>query len=532
MTEQVPEPDHGAADGAATDGAATGRVGAAGVESGLPEGSRETASVGRWNFLKYGAAAGLGALALGGLGGAAPAQATAAGLRSPARSAPSTVRMPGTTPAGGAQPAGAQAAVTTGTRPSAVVPIPGVLDLYINEGYLKMVDDSLVYHRGFGDRPTELRDASPSLAVVPKVFTADGRLVESRTYPLGAAPPPRGTPLPYGPDPVNPGQYFIRRNHWASYFPARTIIAEVGSTLRFRVHNRLAKQHEFVLHDVGPDHADVGTGPIAPGESALLELPCPPAGTYIYTDPTNAPVERTLGLFGALVVMDPVHQWDITPGRASFERQWVWICHAVESNWAAIEAAGGTVDPLQTKAVPRYFTLNGRSGYESLAMTRNEALNLASEEETLVSGYPRQLDVRQFGEGTTAGTLRGGQLVRLINPGIVYHQIHFHGNHLWTVRRNNYHWPRKDGYVDQKGHVVLQQWEDVVELEPMDRKDCIIPVKRPPDALDPVWYARTTDWEYPMHCHAEPSQTAAGGMYPGGLVAHWSLKAPIPGEGT
>jgi FtsP/CotA-like multicopper oxidase with cupredoxin domain len=31
-----------------------------------------------------------------------------------------------------------------------------------------------------------------------------------------------------------------------------------------------------------------------------------------------------------------------------------------------------------------------------------------------------------------------------------------------------------------------------------------------------------------MHCHAEPSQTAAGGLYPGGLVAHWTLAAPGP----
>ncbi|WP_246262728.1 multicopper oxidase domain-containing protein [Arthrobacter mobilis] len=453
--------------------------------------------VSRWNMLKYGAAAGVGLLALAGGTGQQPAQ--------PVR-----------------------ARTASAVRPLAVTPIPGVLDLYINEGYLKMVDDSLVYHRGFGDRPTDRSDPAPSLAAAPHVFTADGQLVKSRSYPLGAPLPPRGTPQPLGPDPANPGQYFIRRNYWASYLPARTIVAESGSTLRIRVHNRLARDHEFVLHNAGPDGTDAGTGRIRPGASATLELPAPPPGTYIYSDPGNAPVERALGLFGVLVVMHPDHRWDVTPGKASFERQWIWICHAVDPAWARTEAAGGTVDPARTPAVPRYFLLNGRSGYESLALTRNEELNLASEEETLVSGYPRQLDVRQFGEGGTAGTLRGGQLVRLINPGIVSHQIHFHGNHLWTLRRNNRDWPRSGGYVDDDGHIVLQQWEDVVELPQMDRKDCIIPVKRPPDALDAVWAARDRDWEYPMHCHAEPSQTAAGGMYPGGLVAHWTLK----GTGT
>jgi hypothetical protein len=28
---------------------------------------------------------------------------------------------------------------------------------------------------------------------------------------------------------------------------------------------------------------------------------------------------------------------------------------------------------------------------------------------------------------------------------------------------------------------------------------------------------------YPMHCHAEMSQTAAGGLYPMGMLADWRL---------
>ncbi|WP_081747066.1 multicopper oxidase domain-containing protein [Arthrobacter sp. H5] len=450
-------------------------------------------TVGRTDFLKLGAAAGLAAAAL-------PL------LQQPSARARVSARLP-----------------------LALQSVPGVLDLYINEGYLKMVDDSLVYHRGFGDRPTVLQDANPSLRTVPKVFTVEGEVVESRSYPLDAELPPRGTPQPKSPDPANPGQFFVRRNYWASYLPERTIVAEVGSTVRFRVQNRLAKTHAFTVHKAGPGGTDLTTGPIAPNAVATLEFSCPPPGTYIYSDPTNTPVERVLGLFGVLLVMDPVAPWDIAPGLASFERQWVWITHAVESNWAELEAAGHTVNPLQTPAEPRYFTLNGRSGFESLGITEDNALNLASEEETLISGFPRQLDVRQFGEGTELGSLRGGQLVRLINPGICFHQMHFHGNHLWTVRRNNVDWPRHEGFVDPDGHVVLQQWEDVVELEPMDGKDCILPIKRPPDAIDPVWFARTTDWVYPMHCHAEPSQTAAGGLYPGGLVGHWTLKSPNTG---
>lgn len=411
--------------------------------------------------------------------------------------------------------------------PAAVAPLPGVLDLYINEGYTKMVDDSLVYQRGFGDRPTELGDRNPSLRIVPKVFGRDGSVTESRTYPLDAVKPVAGTPLPAGPDPANPGQYFIRRNYWASYFPQRTIIAETGSKVRIRVFNRLAGTHELTFAQTGHGRVDVGTGPIAPGGEAMLEFDAPYPGTYIYHDPTNAPVQRAMGLFGALVVLDPEDAWRVSPGQAGFERQWLWITHAICTTWAGIEAAGGTVDQAKEPAVPRYFMLNDRSGYEALGHSPSRAVNLAAHEESLVSGYPRQIDIRDFGEDLTLGTIRAGQMVRLVNAGIAYHQIHFHGNHLWTVRRNNVEWPREFGRVDEDGHVVLQQWEDVVELEPMDRKDCMIPMKRPPDATDKVWYSRTSDWGYPMHCHAEMSQTAAGGLYPGGLVAHWELKAPL-----
>jgi hypothetical protein len=60
----------------------------------------------------------------------------------------------------------------------------------------------------------------------------------------------------------------------------------------------------------------------------------------------------------------------------------------------------------------------------------------------------------------------------------------------------------------------------------------MLPIRRPPEALDEVWAARDEDWHYPMHCHAEPSQTAAGGLYPGGLVADWTLAAPVRAGGT
>ena len=55
------------------------------------------------------------------------------------------------------------------------------LNVYINDGFLPMVDGALVYHRGFGNRATSLRDPAPSLTLTPQVFTVAGRLVPSRS---------------------------------------------------------------------------------------------------------------------------------------------------------------------------------------------------------------------------------------------------------------------------------------------------------------------------------------------------------------
>jgi hypothetical protein len=277
-----------------------------------------------------------------------------------------------------------------------------------------------------------------------------------------------------------------------------------------------------------------GTGKIAPGSSALLELAAPPAGTYVYCDPGSRPddprldpVERTLGLAGVLLVTNTEAPWLTAPNGPEFERQWLWILHAVDPEWARIASRGGTVDPGLTPAYPRYFTLNGCSGFQSLGISTDEAANLVREEETLMSGSARQTDMRNFSQAVTADAGRTGQMMRFVNTGVVHHQLHFHGNHVWAVGRNGRVFPRSAGLVGTDGDVLLQGWEDVVEMHPLDRKDCVLPMRRPPEAIDPVWNARSVDWHYPMHCHAEPSQVARGGMYPGGLVGDWILAAPV-----
>jgi hypothetical protein len=150
----------------------------------------------------------------------------------------------------------------------------------------------------------------------------------------------------------------------------------------------------------------------------------------------------------------------------------------------------------------------------------------------LPSGHPRETDVRNFSASPAAGAIRTGHLMRMLNAGIVDHQLHYHGNHVWTVRANGIDFPRSNGQGYAQGDVVLQQWEDTIQLQPLERKESMLPVRRPPDVVDPVWNARNEDWKYPMHCHAEPSQTARGGLYPAGWWRTGCWLASPPQEGT
>ena len=328
---------------------------------------------------------------------------------------------------------------------------PGVLDLYVNEGYVPMVDGSLVYMRGFGARPTKRDDAAPSLTFPPQVFLADGTLQESRVYPLDAVLPEEGRPGPAsGPD--RAGLYRLRRAHWASFFPERTILAETGSTVRLRVHNGLGTPHRLDI----PGVAD--TGSIAPGEVAEVTFEAPPAGTYLFTDSGNGPVERLLGLFGALVVTPAADRWRLDDGGTEFERQWLWLCQDVDPEWCRRASAGETIDAERTPPVPRYFLLNGRAGYQSLGIASDP--------------------------GEQPQDARGDARVRL------------------PARH-------RCARLQQAGRARVGRHRTADPARERRR--------------DEVWDARTTDWHYPMHCHAEPSQTAAGGLYPGGLVADWVL---------
>ena len=442
-------------------------------------------------------------------------------LAAPDRTARGVTRRGFVAGAGGLAVAGVTGAAVSRTAGAQTGPVDR-LQLFINEGHVAMVDGTLVYMRGFGEAAAD--DPTPSLTITPTIFRRNvAAPVKRRFYPLNATVPFEGCPDDAGIDnrTGKPALHFIRRHFWASFFPRRTIVAETGSIVKLRITNRLGDPHTFTIRR--PGAADVVNVTLGPAGTATatqdVDFAAPPPGTYLYQDVSEAPVNRVLGLFGALVVV-PTDPWTLdAAGEGEFERQWLWMFHDIDPEWARLARMGVRVDPQTTPALPRYFTLNDRSGVFSVAVSPDRAENRRTKEDTKPCGHGRTVDVRRFSD-PAVGT---GQLIRILNAGVAVHQPHFHGNHVWTMAIDNQTLTRSTPTVVD-GHLRLQHWEDVVGVDPQQTKAVMLPIKPPPDALDVVLANQQCDFEYPMHCHAEMSQTAGGGLYPGGQLTDWTFK--------
>jgi hypothetical protein len=258
---------------------------------------------------------------------------------------------------------------------------------------------------------------------------------------------------------------------------------------------------------------------IAPGGTATISLPTISAGSYIYHDNAEGASGRVLGLHGAMVITNrnchtpagnptPYYKTRVTPELASLfdafgehyefpgkkwdpSRDITWVMSQVDPAINRAAEAGIAIDlslPVY-RFRPRYFTLNGLSGYDA-----------AHDEATVPKGY--------IGEP---------MLIRTMNAGIAVHAPHIHGNHVFRISE-----------CDSSNRLSVcdnLQELDTWCLHPLERLDVMLPFKKPDEIPPAAWPPREEPFPllYPMHCHCEMSQTAGGGNYPQGLVTHWEL---------
>jgi hypothetical protein len=310
---------------------------------------------------------------------------------------------------------------------------------------------------------------------------------------------------------------------------------------------------------------------IDPGVTATVTFTPRTAGTFMYLDPRNAPVNRVLGLHGAFVVLPagveegtavntpytepsvqaqrlfddlgsspqfPGDPWiplrpegvppnpDLPPDIEPFLfRTRIWLFLQVDPRFNAVAEAGGNAEPgggidpvaLDRDFLPRYFLISGKSGAFA---AHDHAIHL--------EGF--------VGEPC---------LVRCLNAGLGTESLHLHANHFGVLAIDD---RVQDSvrFVDTMTVATVEgdrrrprngpRLDDRLFLRSASRVDFLVPFIRPPDvAGDPSTPLRDlvpqelalilggvpqSPLQYPMHNHTEPSQTAAGGNYPQGSVTH------------
>jgi hypothetical protein len=340
-------------------------------------------------------------------------------------------------------------------------------------------------------------------------------------FPNGAVLPPRkladGT---FAPDQ-------LLRRHWASVFPERVLTVFESERVEITLTNLLDQPHNFTIREEDllrqGGFRYVDSGPLPPGMTKTFDLPPLSPGTYIFeddldTDPRfqvhpedHGGVNRSLGLHGVLVV-SPDDPWTLISGPPNepsppsagrelveFERQYVWILNDHDPAWNALAQQGRANEIDISTHLPSYFTINGRAGIDC------------------VEGSGAGMDTRPCGKARDRQR-DPGQVVRIVNVGVEIHGVHFHGNHVQIVRGAL---PFNFKFGDPVEFVPHLALKDTVPLHPRDRVDVILPFELPRDCATPPGPGQ--ELHYPMHSHSEPSQTAGGGLYPGGQLTDWIL---------
>ena len=312
--------------------------------------------------------------------------------------------------------------------------------------------------------------------------------------------------------------------------PGPLIDAIEGEELEFSITNSLPEVHGFRIPGVS---GEAGRGiEIAPGDTWEFSFPAPKGGSYLYFDHLNAPVNRVLGLHGPMIILpgtgntpyshptpavrqlfDDLGTHERFPGHPwSKELSRIWLFNSIDPKMNERAENGEKLDPAEffNRFLPQYFTINGLSGAYS------------SHDPSIV---PR-------------GRIGEPHIIRIMNAGLAHHSPHLHANHFYVLARVD----NRDEYQMVQENVVLI---DSVTVKPLERMDWLHPFIRPPDIPgDPEKPLREllkdelqltmggvpqSPLSWPMHCHMEMSQTAAGGNYPQGLVSIWECTGDVDG---
>ena len=221
-----------------------------------------------------------------------------------------------------------------------------------------------------------------------------------------------------------------------------------GDTVNVTVTNNLDRAINFAVPG-----ALTGTATVAPAASLLYSFTAPAAGSYYCTDETNGELSRAMGLAAPLVVLPSDGSSRLYLGGPFFDRQYTLFLQDFDDRLNSAIAGGGTYNLDDYE--PNYFFLNALSQPDT-----------AADADTRI--------VMSSGEDIA---------IRLINAGVIYTPMHFHGYHVSVATRER----------TPETAVIL--------------KDTVL--VRPGECVDVILTVNQTGM-FPVHTHYVPGTTANG----------------------
>ena len=189
-----------------------------------------------------------------------------------------------------------------------------------------------------------------------------------------------------------PAKVFTKNQTGIPTLPGPILSAIPGETVNLVVKNLDNIPHAFKVSIPGWNFDQ----PILPGESFVYNFTAPTIGMYLYHDPLNFPSNHSTGLFGTFIVGDNI----------SYTKEFIWVLSDHMMSWMQNGTAGSDY-------YPEFSTINGK-------------------------GYPDiQNDTLAHITGRVGDTLR----IKILNAGLNWHSLHFHGYHLNMVRKNSQSFP-------------------------------------------------------------------------------------------
>jgi hypothetical protein len=208
-------------------------------------------------------------------------------------------------------------------------------------------------------------------------------------------------------------------------YPGPTLIVTQGQTVTVTLYNQVAGTNVSVVFPGQSNVTAAGgvtgvlTNEAVPGGTVTYSFVAAEPGTYTYYSGTRPDLQVEMGLFGALIVRPTLGpSFAYNHAGTAFDHEYLFVLSEIDPVIHVQALTGQTARVDNTQALPVYWFINGRAGFDTIAANflpiyPNQPYS------SLVRAHP--------GERV---------LARMIGAGRDPHPFHLHGNHHLVIARD------------------------------------------------------------------------------------------------